>query len=77
MKDIKVIGDLPRHLLLVNDSQDADAVRESIMGAANYDSFFVAMGEGEYTEVWGFEGYVPWNFKKVWPVIPPAGGDHE
>lgn len=67
---VKTIGELPRGLFLVTDSQDADAVRQHIgPAAADYDSFFVAMGEGEYSVVWGFEGIVPWNHKKAWRLL--------
>jgi hypothetical protein len=67
--ETKTIGELPRNLLLVTDSQESTAVKEHIGPAADdYDSFFVAMGEGEYTEVWGFEGIVPWNWKTAWRI---------
>lgn len=68
--EIKTIGELPRNLLLVTDSQESAAVKEYIgPDADDYDSFFVAMGEGEYTEVWGFDGIVPWNWKKTWRIL--------
>lgn len=66
----KTIGELPRHLLLVNVDHEAAAVKEHVGAAADdFDSFFVAMNEGEYTEVWGFEGIVPWNHKRAWRIL--------
>lgn len=66
----KPIGSLPRHLLLVNVDREAAAVKEHIgPTAAEYDSFFVHQEEGEYLEVWGFEGIVPWNWKRAWRIV--------
>lgn len=46
--------------ILVTQDQDAQSVREHIGDeATEYDSFFVKIQEGDYTEVWGFCGIVP------------------
>lgn len=46
--------------IFVSDSQDARAVKEHVGALAeDYDSFFVKVGDGEYTEVWGMCGIVP------------------
>ena len=45
-------------LVLVTDSQDVAFVKEMYPQAKDYDSFFVKVGEGEYTELYGFEGSV-------------------
>lgn len=47
--------------ILVQDSQDIDELKHSIPdpSAKDYDGFFVKVGDGEITEVYGFEGSVP------------------
>lgn len=47
--------------ILIQDSQDIDELKHSIPdpSAKDYDGFFVKVGDGEITEVYGFEGSVP------------------
>jgi len=50
-------------LSFVSDSQDVDAVRDHFgldWAGREYDAYFVACSEGEYTEVWGMCGTVPY-----------------
>lgn len=52
-----------RHdLVLLTDSQDTEELRKEYQG---YDSFFVTIEDGEYGEVWGFVGIVPYLSKLV------------
>jgi hypothetical protein len=54
------VAALPQYLQFVTDSQDVEAVREHIGPSADdYDSFFVSVANGDYTEVWGMSGIVP------------------
>lgn len=57
-----------RNLSFVLDLQDVNAVRGHFgrdwEGNA-YDSYFVACDEGEYSEVWGMCGTVPYLSKLV------------
>lgn len=51
-------------LILVTDSQDARDLRQSLTKAekkraAFCDSFFVAVDEGYYEEIYGFVGIIP------------------
>lgn len=70
MSRTTVISALDPTLTLVTDSQDTDAIREHIgRKASGYDSFFVRVENGEYTEVWGFAGIVPYNSKLVTRVL--------
>lgn len=63
---IKTVGQLGEEYLLVTDSQDAAAVRASIGQVADgYTMFFVLPGEGDYREVWGTVGTVPYRSKLV------------
>jgi len=57
-------------LVLVTDSQDIGAVGESIgRDLSEYGCLLVAVGEGEYTEVYGIESSVPWLSAYVEEVI--------
>jgi hypothetical protein len=63
---MSVVASLGKHLQLVSDSQDVQAIREYLGNdAGNYDAFFVAIADGDYTEVWGMVGIVPYNSKLV------------
>ncbi len=63
---MSVVASLPKHLQLVSDTQDAQAIREYLgKDAGNYDAFFVAIVDGDYTEVWGMVGIIPYNSKLV------------
>lgn len=44
----------------VTDSQDVQAVKNMVPGASNFDSFFVKVQDGDYSEVYGMQGCVPW-----------------
>ena len=60
------VSELPAALQFVSDSQDVDAVKEHIGQAAQeFDSFFVNVQDGDYSEVWGMCGIVPLNSKMV------------
>ena len=59
-----VVGALSKRLQFVSDSQDVQAVRESIGKSADgYDAFFVDIADGDYIEVWGICGVVPYTSK--------------
>lgn len=66
---IKTIGQLNgrQDLILLTDSQDVEELREQFTG---YDSFFVLAEEGDYSEIWGFVGSIPWNSKLVSKLFP-------
>lgn len=58
-------------LVLVTDSQDTEAIKEDFghrPAVERFDGFFVKVGEGEYTEVYGFEGIVPELWKPVYKI---------
>jgi len=66
----KTIADLNNRddLILVTDSQDVAAIKEMFPQAADYDSFFAQVDEGEYLELWGFDGSVAYLDKSVYPI---------
>jgi len=70
------IAALPAYLQFVSDSQDIAPIKEhlgkqipcesSITGYLNvegYDAFFVSIADGDYVEIWGICGIVPYNSK--------------
>ena len=70
------VGALNPDLQFVSDSQDVQAIKDSLAGRVNvrdvfgdavsaegYDAFFVRVQDGDYTEVWGICGIVPYNTK--------------
>ena len=68
------VGALPQDLQFVSDSQDVQAIKDYFGDAVNgeygeYDAFFVRVQDGEYTEVWGICGIVPYNSKLTTRLI--------
>jgi hypothetical protein len=66
-RQITIVNALSEDLQFISDSQDVSAVKEHIGGklVRDYDSFFVKVADGEYTEVWGMSGIVPLLSKLV------------
>jgi hypothetical protein len=61
---MSAVGALPKDLQFVSDSQDVAPIKEYIgESAQGYDAFFVAIQDGEYREVWGIVGIIPYNTK--------------
>lgn len=58
-----------RHdLTFISDSQDVEALKEHLGKnsiAQDYDSFFVKVENGDYTEIYGMAGIVPYLSKLV------------
>ena len=47
-------------LQLVTDSQNVESVKAHFGEiASEFDGFLVKVGDGDYIEVWGFEGIIP------------------
>ena len=68
---MRCVANLGQHLTLVSDSQDVQAIREHLgEDAGNYDAFFVDVQNGDYVEVWGMVGIVPYLSKLVSRLIP-------
>ena len=60
----KRIENLSDDLFLVMDSQDVEAIKGHLGSLPfDYDGFFVQIADGDYTEVWGFEGNIPYSWK--------------
>jgi len=59
-------------LSLVTEQQDVQAVKDHLggRGLEGFDGFLVKVGDGDYTEVYGFRGSVPSLGKPVYAVEP-------
>jgi len=59
-----------KSLHFVSDSQDVNAIRQHLgLIDPECDSYFVKVENGEYTEVYGIEGIVPYLSKSVIKII--------
>ena len=68
---MRTVANLSQHLQFVSNSQDVRAIQEYIgKDAGNYDAFFVAVKDGDYAEVWGMVGIVPYSSKLISRLIP-------
>jgi len=68
---VSIVASLGPHLQFFSDSQDVQPIKEDIgADAEGYDSFFVATKDGDYTEVWGMSGIIPYRSKLVTRLIP-------
>lgn len=57
-------------LMFISDSQDVYLIKE-YLGYQHYsfEAFFVKVGEGEYEEVYGMYGIVPFLNYEVWRIV--------
>jgi len=68
---MRTIANLGQHLQFICNSQDVKPIQEYLgEDAGNYDAFFVDVQDGDYTEVWGMVGIIPYNSKLVSRLIP-------
>lgn len=61
---MKTINDLqsPEYTLV---QHDGDVLELNSEFNTEYDGFIVKVGDGEYLEVYGYFGAIPWNDKEV------------
>lgn len=60
----KQIFQLDKNLQFVSDSQDVQSLKDSLGSIAQgFDAFFIEIKDGDYQEVWGIHGIVPFNQK--------------
>ena len=53
----------------VSDSQDVKPIKEYLGEIANeFDSFFVKIEDGDYAEVWGIHGIIPYTNKTAYRI---------
>jgi len=57
-------------LIFTCDSQDVKFIKEYIgVNSEIFDSFFVKQVDGDYTEIFGIFGIVPYLEKEIFPII--------
>jgi hypothetical protein len=53
----------------VSDSQEVKSIKENLGEVADeFDSFFVKVGDGDYVEVWGIHGIIPFDSKLAFKI---------
>jgi hypothetical protein len=62
------VDQIPGELAFTCDSTEVAEIRANFQ-LTDYDSFFVGIGDGDYTEVWGMHGTVPENSRTVYRVL--------
>lgn len=61
---MSAVAALSKELQFTCDSEDVKAIKEHIGKSADkYDAFFVGVENGDYTEIWGIVGIIPYNTK--------------
>jgi len=72
----KLIKELPIDLQLITDSQDVESIKHHVgPEAEECDGFLVRVEDGDYAEIWGFYGNIPWKWKSatlLYPVTTPT-----
>jgi hypothetical protein len=66
---VKALND--RHdLQFISDSQDVQSLKEHFGNHCleDFDSFFVKIEDGDYTEVYGINGIIPYLYKDVYEI---------
>ena len=66
-KKIDTIADLqgPEYSLIMHDGEVAEMNDQYDQ---DYGGYIVKLGDGEFLEIWGYEGSVPYLHKKVYEV---------
>jgi hypothetical protein len=57
------VRQIPDDFLFVSDSQEVDQLNAKF--GQDFDSYFVRVGSGDYTDVIGMRGIVPRTYKRV------------
>lgn len=76
-EDFKFIRDFGREYIFVDIDYEVESMKESIAGSVarfdkeydDYGAFFVIVGDGDFDEVWGIYGNIPYNDKIAYRVI--------
>jgi hypothetical protein len=68
MADIEYVKDIPDNFQFLSDSQDVEQIKSDIPGADEFDSFFVSIQDGDYLDIYGIKGIIPYNNKPVYKL---------
>ena len=76
---VTTIGELDDDdLTLVQQDQDVESIKHYLGKIAQeFDGFFVKVEDGDYSEIWGFNGTVPYLDKTVYRLLPDPEEDEE
>ena len=68
---IRVRNLADKDLTFLSDSQETQAIKDHLGGTLvqEYDSFFVKIVKGDYSEVWGMYGIIPFEAKYAYRLI--------
>lgn len=61
-----------KYYTLVTDTQDVEAIWDEFGNdptVTDFGGFLVKVGEGEYKDVLGFQGNVPWDYKSLYRIV--------
>jgi hypothetical protein len=59
--EVSTVFKLSQDLQFISDSQDVESVQQQFKDTEDYDSFFIKIEDGEYKEVWGMYGIIPYS----------------
>lgn len=61
------VGDMGDYLIFVSDSLEVESIHDYLgIEREEYGSFFVSLVDGDYGQIWGLEGIVPYLHKAVY-----------
>lgn len=73
--NVLCVNALPEDMIFVSDSQDVISILESEFGkkrgkrlSEDFSSLFVLINEGEYQEIRGMAGIVPYNYRLTYKL---------
>lgn len=65
------VSDLAPDLCFINDSSEVKEIKKLVgRRANNFDCFFVRVKDGEFSEIYGMCGTVPYMSKEVEKLLP-------
>jgi hypothetical protein len=67
--ETRKVSEFDENYVLITNSQDIKEIKELVAPfAEDYDGFFAIIEDGDYKEIWGFEGTVPFTWKTAYKV---------
>lgn len=57
-----------KSIKLITDSQDVEEIHNEFKKSQKYEGFFVHIKDGDYTNIYGFNGTVAKNDKKIFKI---------
>ncbi len=64
------VKQVPQDMQFISDSQDVTEINRHFgIESGEFDSYFVYVDGGDYVQVFGMEGIVPYLYKPVWLIV--------